>query len=176
MGLDMYLSKKTYLKNWEHDKENNYSVTARNNGKQIKHIQKKRVSYVIEEVGYWRKDNHIHQWFVANCQDGEDDCREAYVTDEHLNELKQLCKQVKDYLDTCEKVYDKVHTDYYILDVDKEVMAQTLPTASGFLFGGTEYDRWYYESLQNTIDIIDDAFKGVDTKGWGVEYAYRSSW
>ena len=172
----MYLSKKTYLKNWEHDKENNFSVTARNNGKQIKHINKKRVTNVVEEVGYWRKANHIHAWFVVNCQNGEDDCRNAYVSKEQLEELKQLCKQVKDYLDTCEKVYDEEYKDYYVLKVDKKIMESHLPTQSGFFFGGTDYDRWYYESLDSTIDIIDEAFKGKEDFGWGVEFEYNSSW
>ena len=27
-----------------------------------------------EEVGYWRKANAIHGWFVRNVQNGKDDC------------------------------------------------------------------------------------------------------
>ena len=172
----MYLSKKTYLKNWNHDEKNNYSVTARNNEKQIKHIDKKRISYVIEEVGYWRKANHIHQWFVSNCQDGTDDCRSAYVESDQLKELKQLCQQVKDYLDTCEKEVDEKYPDYFVYKVDKEVLEQALPTVEGFFFGGTEYDRWYYDSLQETIDIIDNAFEGEESFGYGVDFEYQSSW
>ena len=26
-----------------------------------------RVCYIEESVGYWRKANAIHNWFVANC-------------------------------------------------------------------------------------------------------------
>ena len=28
----------------------------------------------FEDVGYWRKANQIHNWFVQNVQGGEDDC------------------------------------------------------------------------------------------------------
>lgn len=26
------------------------------------------------EIGYWRKANHIHNWFIKNVQNGKDDC------------------------------------------------------------------------------------------------------
>lgn len=29
---------------------------------------------IWKEIGYWRKANHIHKWFVDCVQDGEDDC------------------------------------------------------------------------------------------------------
>ena len=176
MGLDMYLSKKTYLKNWKHDEKNDYSVIARNNKKKIKHINKKRVSYVIEEVGYWRKANHIHKWFVENCQGGEDDCRNAYVSAEQLRELQHICSEVKKYLDTCEKEFDKEYADYYTFNIDEEVLEELLPTQTGFFFGGTEYGRWYYESLKETINMIDDAFEGEENFGYGVDFEYQSSW
>ena len=176
MGLDQYLSKKTYLKNWNHDKDNEYAVTAKNNGVEIPHIKKNRVSYVIEEVGYWRKANHIHKWFVDNCQNGEDDCREAYVDAEQLKELKSICQKVKDYLDTCEKEENKDYSEYFVFKVDKSVLEENLPTQAGFFFGGTDYDRWYYESLEDTIKIIDTAFEGEENFGYGVEFEYSSSW
>jgi hypothetical protein len=44
-------------------------------------------SEVIEEVMYWRKANQIHKWFVDNVQDGVDDCKEYWVSEEKLQEL-----------------------------------------------------------------------------------------
>ena len=42
-------------------------------------------SRIIEQVGYWRKANQIHNWFVENVQDGEDDCcYHNEVTKEYL--------------------------------------------------------------------------------------------
>lgn len=45
-------------------------------------------------VGYWRKANAIHQWFVDNCQDGIDDCRSVIVEREQLQTLKSLCETI----------------------------------------------------------------------------------
>jgi len=76
MGLDMYLSKKTYVKYWEHNGDNNYEVTVTKAGKPT-NIDPKKVSYIVEEVGYWRKANQIHNWFVENVQNGIDECQEC---------------------------------------------------------------------------------------------------
>jgi len=55
-------------------------------------------------------------------------------------------------------------------------MEETLPTVSGFFFGGTEYDEWYYDSLGYTIDTIKDALIGVEDENYGVTFHYESSW
>lgn len=61
----------------------------------------------FEDVGYWRKANQIHNWFVQNVQDGEDDCGIYEVTQSKLIELR----------DTCQKVIDTaIIEDGYILD------------------------------------------------------------
>ena len=71
MGLDMYLTKKSYIKNWDFMKPNEkHKVTIKKNNKIVKEIKPERISEVIEDVGYWRKANAIHKWFVDNVQDG----------------------------------------------------------------------------------------------------------
>jgi len=149
MGLDMYLNKKTYVQYWEHNGDNNYEVSVTKAG-QPAGIDGRKVKYVIEEAGYWRKANQIHQWFVDNVQDGVDNCGEYYVSAEKLRELLALCKAVENQPAVAEEV---------------------LPTASGFFFGGTEYDEWYYKDIENTIQILNEAL--ADTNG---EYYYSSSW
>ena len=150
MGLDMYLSKKTYVKYWEHNGDDNYEVKVTKAGQPTK-INPKKVSYIVEEVGYWRKANQIHQWFVNNCQDGVDDCRDAYVSREKLEELLNLCK---------------------IVIIDKDKAEQLLPTASGFFFGSTGYDEWYYQDIQSTIEILEEALSDEDAD----HFEYHSSW
>ena len=66
MGLDMYLYKKTYVKHWEHNGDNNYKVEVSKAGQPVK-IDPKKVTYIVEEAGYWRKANHIHKYFVDKC-------------------------------------------------------------------------------------------------------------
>ena len=149
MGLDMYLSKKTYVQYWEHNGDNNYEVTVTKAGKPAS-IDGRKVKYVIEDAGYWRKQNNIHRWFVDNVQKGIDDCGEYYVEREKLKELLALCKAVKNQPAAAEAI---------------------LPTVSGFFFGGTEYDEWYYDGIDNTIQILNEAL--ADENG---EYYYSSSW
>ena len=61
----------------------------------------------FEDVGYWRKANQIHNWFVHNVQGGEDDCGICEVSQSKLIELR----------DTCQKVIDTaIIEDGYILD------------------------------------------------------------
>ena len=149
MGLDMYLNKKTYVKYWEHNGDNNYEVTVTKAG-QPAGIDGRKVKYVIEEAGYWRKQNNIHRWFVENVQDGVDNCGEYYVSAEKLRELLALCKAVQN---------------------QPAVAEALLPTASGFFFGGTEYDEWYMQGIDYTIQTLNEAL--ADPNG---EYYYSSSW
>ena len=52
MGLDMYLSKKTYVKQWEHKGEDNFKVEVTKKGEPVENIKPERISYITEEVGY----------------------------------------------------------------------------------------------------------------------------
>jgi len=150
MGLDMYLHKKTYVKYWEHNGDDNYEVTVTKAGKPT-NINPKKVSYITEEVGYWRKANQIHDWFVRNVQDGVDDCRNAYVTREKLQELLDVCR---------------------IVSIDKDKAKDLLPTASGFFFGNTNYDEYYFEDINSTVEILEEALSDETAD----EFEYHSSW
>lgn len=156
MGLDMYLSKKTYVKQWEHKGEDNFNVEVTKKGEPVEHIKPERISYVVEEVGYWRKANQIHNWFVQNVQEGEDDCGEYHVYEEQLEELLGLCKQVL---------------------TNNELAEELLPSQSGFFFGGTEYDEWYFKKLEETVEIIETLLSERNEDGYldGSIY-YQSSW
>jgi hypothetical protein len=158
MGLDMYVTRKSYVKNWEH-RETKHKINITLDGVERTDINPNRVSYIEEEAGYWRKANHIHKWFVDNVQDGEDNCQESYVSIEQFEELKSICEQV-------------------ILKKDIEFNNEVLPTTSGFFFGGTEYDEYYYEQCQETIDIINEILE-IEKKtpdGCSSSYYYQSSW
>lgn len=53
MGLDMYLFKKTYVKNWDHTpREDRFHITVRRGGKAFPGIKKERMCYIVEEVAY----------------------------------------------------------------------------------------------------------------------------
>ena len=139
---------------------------------------------IFEQVGYWRKANHIHKWFVDNVQNGIDDCDTYKVTKEQLEELLDICKEVVDNSKLVKgKIVngqtlknDKWETNYedgeYIEDTS--VAEELLPTTSGFFFGGTNYDKWYLEDVKYTIQTIEDVLKTVDFEQEIVMYC--SSW
>ena len=72
MGLDMYLRLK------EHSK---CSVKGFGGDGDTYHRDPNNWVCVTKEYAVcdWRKANHIHQWFVQNVQDGNDDCGEYEV-------------------------------------------------------------------------------------------------
>lgn len=150
MGLDMYLDKRSYVRQWEHiDADKQYNVEVMRGGEPT-NINPKKVKYIIEEAGYWRKQNQIHRWFVENVQKGVDDCGDYYVSKSQLETLLKLCQKVK---------------------ADNTLADELLPGASGFFFGGTEYDEWYFSGIDNTIDILKEALEDEDG-----DYYYSSSW
>jgi hypothetical protein len=109
--------------------------------------------YDGNQIASWRKANAIHKWFVDNVQDGVDDCGEYKVTKEHLIQLQNTCNEIL---------------------FDHNLAEVLLPTQSGFFFGNTNYDDWYYNDLAETVRIIDEILK---TKPYCLdELYYSSSW
>lgn len=150
MGLDMYLSKKTYVKNWAHKEDKNRVVVTTNDQTRLD-IKPERVTYVEEEVMYWRKVNAVHAWFVENVQDGIDECQESSVTIEQLDELATICEKV-------------------IRDKNPEL----LPSKGGFFFGSTEYDEYYYQEIEETAEVLREEIRNNQEEY--PEYFYQASW
>jgi hypothetical protein len=161
MGLDMYLRASEYISrnDWGRDEDGNILDTPNETFKAI--VEAFEMEDVIDKtgfvgisvdfpMGYWRKANQIHNWFVQNVQDGEDNCGSYYVTREQLEELKEVCINVL---------------------ANKELAEDLLPTESGFFFGSTTYDEYYYGDLNDTIGIIT---RCLESKFDGFEY--QSSW
>lgn len=152
MGLDMYLYKKTYIRQGDFYKpESINEVIVKTGGEIDKKIDPKKIKYVVEEIGYWRKANQIHRWFVENVQRGTDDCGSYWVGREKLEELLDLCKRVNE---------------------DNSLADELLPSASGFFFGATEYDEWYFNGIKNTIEIIEECLSDESAD----DFEYSSSW
>jgi hypothetical protein len=152
MGLDQYLKAERYLSPSPHYGDDvNEAFHAVRKVLDIKLDTDYPSIRVRCMVGYWRKANAIHQWFVDNVQDGVDECQDAYVSRANLETLMNVCEQVLG---------------------DHSLADDLLPTASGFFFGNTEYDEWYFESLKATITIIKNALS-LDKE---YEFSYQSSW
>ncbi len=161
MGLDMYLSKKTYVQHWDHHSpEETYNVKVTRGGEPVDHIQPNRVSYVEEQVGYWRKSNQIHKWFVDTIQDGNDNCGTYVVEIDDLMNLLDLCKQVRDTPEKAEEL---------------------LPPHGGCFFGDVSIDQYYFHDINHTIEILEGVLseKVFDKDGreyYPADFYYHSSW
>lgn len=116
------------------------------------------ITKVAAEAIYWRKANQIHKWFVDNVQNGVDDCGSYEVSLEQLRKLYDLCVEALEKKDE-----------------------SLLPTSSGFFFGSTEFDDYYWKQLEYTADSIDELFKRLsleDGPGYTriIRFTYQSSW
>ena len=145
MGLDQYLTAKKYVSKWDYS--NDYKDKAISQEFQdllpmdtpdiTKYGQFAGIT-IEYPVGYWRKANAVHNFFVQEVGEDVDDCREMFVHRDVLVELRSRCSDV-------------LKAD------DMEEMAKEvgLETVSGFFFGDTEYGDWYKEDLKLTIEICD---------------------
>ena len=142
--------------------------------------------YIAEQIGYWRKANAIHQWFVDNVQDGEDDCDyHREVTEEDLIALRDLCVDVINHSPmalgkiqngwSCGpdgEIQKHLEDGKYV--IDPSYAAEHLPTHHGFFFGNEEYNQWYIADLLETIKICNEV---LDTTDFNTQMIYYlSSW
>jgi hypothetical protein len=181
MGLDMYLSKKTYVKQWSHispDEQFNISVTR--GGKTYPGIKSERVSYVTEELMYWRKANQIHGWFTKNTEELEPDVKYS-VTKVDLEVLLETCKKIMELLATAPKTTKQVVSGWdkngeIMADVevyDNDILQDILPPTQGFFFGSDNIDNYYKETISETIKFLEEELPNCDDDA---EFEYYASW
>jgi len=159
MGLDMYLEARRYVSGYSHSgEEENELFRKIVDAVDMGDVNDERFATVNVNVAYWRKANAIHDWFVREVQGGEDDCKTYHVPREKLMELEELCRRV-------------------VQSGEPEVAAELLPTASGFFFGGTEYDEYYFEQIDWTAKRLAEVLTKLPDGGMrGVDFYYNSSW
>ena len=150
----------------------------------------------VENVGYWRKANAIHGWFVRELANGVDECQVIEVPRARLEELRGLClktlsqkpvlvaagnqneagatavlqvEEGQSITDIIKQEWDiQTHEHEFNNSDDNDPLRPT----GGFFFGSTERDEWYYEDLAETVRIIDNAL----SLGEEWEYEYQASW
>jgi hypothetical protein len=160
MGLDMYLYKRTYVQNWEHNPpEQQHQIEVKKNGVVRNDIKPNRICYITEQVAYWRKFNALHGWFVNECGGGIDECQNINVDEDKLVELLETLKKVSDNFTMAKEL---------------------LPPVQGFFFGGDEIDEYYKEDVNSTIKIIEELLEEHEqSKEHGLysgDFEYRASW
>jgi hypothetical protein len=169
LGLDQYLEARKYVSKFDYpdgfdsktpsEEYANLSQFAPAGFDRHSDFGGIQVSYPI---GYWRKANAIHGWFVENVQGGEDNCQSYFVSREKLAELAEACEEVL-----------KVPAG-----ASQEDIAATsgLLPRSGFFFGSTEMDEWYMQDLKTTIEIVNHALSLFPADNYDWSFCYSSSW
>lgn len=115
--------------------------------------KRKNGTKTLEEVAYWRKANQIRNWIVQNTEyEADADCEEYLLNKETLENLVSDCKAVI---------------------AENTLADELLPTKSGFFFGSTEYDDWYFEDLKSTVKQVEKVLKETD---WDNEDIYYYEW
>ena len=171
MGLDMYLEARKYVSKFDYSdndrkQTNEYSEIAKTAPEGFDKYADFSGIYVSYPVGYWRKANAIHGWFVENVQGGVDDCNPHYVDRNQLVQLREACESV---------LRVPANIGGRLEDTASEV--GLLPTR-GFFFGSYEIDDWYMSDLEHTIEIIDHVLEifPEGENSWNVSFYYTSSW
>jgi len=176
MGLDMHLYRSQFASPC--DKETIKVVEE--TGTTI--LTPVRPTELREEIGYWRRANQIHGWFVEHVKAGEDDCRDVYVERDQLRELRRTVNEVLSASKlipgtvpwgwTLDRFGRKDHFEDGMVIANSEVAEALLPVRQGCFFGSTAYDEEYLDILYDTLTILDAA---LDSPA-GMEFVYRSSW
>lgn len=87
-----------------------------------------------EEVGYFRKVNFLVQFFENNYGFSGESFDYLPVDKEMLTDLIERCNAVI---------------------VDPSKAQELLPTCSGFFFGSTDYDKYYFEDVKQVRDTCE---------------------
>lgn len=178
MGLDMYLEARQYVAqtDWKSVPRRSFddpvpldlSLYHTNEYEALASIFPKGLlkhseggSTVGINIGYWRKANQIHGWFVRKVQGGNDNCQEYPVSRDTLVELLDTIKQV--------------------LDGDKALAKELLPVTPGSFFGNYSeeegYNEWYYEQLRDTETLLEDILSEyTEANHLDYDIYYTSSW
>lgn len=164
MGLDMYLNGKIFVGKYGDAKLKDSELVgiSTSTNKEIR-LPTNTLTRLEFELGYWRKANAIHNWFVENVQGGVDDCREYDVSFEQLCTLQSICEKIL-------KSYKKSKT------AGVKQAKMLFPVKEGFFFGSYDYDEYYFDCLNDTIEIINKVAKYIELFGDVFYFQYQSSW
>jgi len=107
-----------------------------------------------EEIGYFRKVNFLVKFFEDRGFDTPNQTP-LKITKEDAEELLHRC--------------DKVLSDRSLAEI-------LLPTMSGFFFGCTDYDEYYFEDVQEVRDYLKNTLLPEFDKLGSNETIYFETW
>lgn len=164
MGLDMYFyARKTTYKSfskWDKSSkvdETDYPEDLKTFSDYIYDRDFKSVQTETRyQIGYFRKFNALHGYIVKTFADGVDECQDIIL---HKEDVEQIKKVLDDVLNAHQQV---------------EKAKELLPTQSGFFFGGTDYDEFYFEDVKVAADLMQSFLDNFDFESY--QLVYQASW
>lgn len=193
MGLDMYLTVDYYLSAYDFrreqakkDKEVAKEIAVFDSIVGLMGIEPKdlpecnSISMDIQ-VGYWRKANAIHNWFVNNVQNGNDNCEKYYVSREQIEELAALCERIVEGIDFGEVVMEgpepwsyETYPNLTFSEEVEDLINDELPPQGGFFFGPTDLGAWYATYVKDTAEMLRKLLNMPELENY--DFRYQSSW
>jgi hypothetical protein len=166
MGLDMYLNVSERISSHDYERTNgivNYTESPRYNtvveavGMKVK--DNIAASVLVQYTAiYWRKANQIHNWFVNTLGGGVDECQVIPVSRENLVALHNRCGALLDTKST-------------------ELAMELLEPASGFFFGSTAIDEWYWQDIEETHKQLTELLDEItEDNQYNYRIEYQASW
>ena len=107
-----------------------------------------------EQVGYFRKVNFLVKYFEELGFDVENQIPFPIDID-----------MVKDLLSRCNEVLN-----------DHSKAKELLPTVSGFFFGSTDYDEWYFKDVEKVKEYIEETLLPTFDELEPYESIYFETW
>ena len=104
------------------------------------------------QIGYFRKFNALHSYIVTTFANGIDNCQDIILYKKDVEQIK--------------KVLDDVLNAHQQVEKAKEL----LPTQSGFFFGGTDYDEYYFSEAQVAADLMQSFLDNFDFENYQLIY------
>ena len=104
--------------------------------------------YYAEEDAYFRKVNFIYHYFQPKL---DDEC--AFVTK----------ADIEDIINRCDKILKGLKFKGEEIPHEKiDLAMELLPTQSGFFFGSTDYDKWYFADVKDVRRQMKKLLRGFD--------------
>ena len=93
MGLDIYISKKTFIGAMFRSSEVNGTINITKRGKQLP-IKLQRVSYVIEDIYHGSKTHWLHSWLNRELPNALANSEEQEISEDTMDRLHRVCIEI----------------------------------------------------------------------------------
>ena len=107
-------------------------------------------------------------------QNGIDDCGYYEVSIDQIHDLMDRCDQILSTVPKLETILASEEYDYVFPTKAIETAQKVLPTVSGFFFGDTNYNYFYFQEILDTYRVLKKLIENFDSEKYFCYY--HSSW